>query len=62
MLMARVGIANPWGSQGEGVAWDANWRQTFAALDDALSSGNLKAVEAELSYTRLAPVDKVRFD
>jgi len=37
-LMRRVGIANPWGSHGEGMAWYANWQQTFAAVDPILSA------------------------
>ena len=35
-LMDRVGIKEPWGSQGEGLAYFYNWRQTFLRLDPIL--------------------------
>lgn len=55
-LMRIVGIPNPWGSQGEGLAWDANWRQTFVAVDPILTSGG-DDVRDRLSRIRLDPID-----
>lgn len=55
-LMRRVGIDNPWGSQGEGMAWYANWQQTFAALDPILSEMPANPEIAILGI-RLSPID-----
>ena len=55
-LMRRVGITNPWGSQGEGMAWYANWEQTFAALDPILSAMPENPDLAILGI-RLPPID-----
>lgn len=48
-LMKRVGITEPWGSQGEGLAYYANAQQTYAALDEALRSGDIAAVERRIA-------------
>ena len=55
-LMRRVGITNPWGSEGEGMAWYANWEQTFAAVDPILSATPTDP-EIALLGIRLAPID-----
>lgn len=55
-LMRRVGITNPWGSQGEGMAWYANWSQTFEAVDPILSA-HPDDPEAAIAHVRLYPID-----
>lgn len=55
-LMRHVGIPNPWGSQGEGMAWYANWQQTFAAVDPILSDQPTDPHIALLGI-RLSPID-----
>lgn len=55
-LMRRVGISNPWGSQGEGMAYYANWQQTFAALDPILSAMPTDPAAA-IGAVRLNPID-----
>lgn len=55
-LMRRVGINEPWGSQGEGSAWYANWQQTFSALDPILSEMP-ENPEIAILGIRLSPID-----
>lgn len=55
-LMRRVGIANPWGSHGEGMAWYANWQQTFEALDPILSDMPPDP-ESAIAHVRLTQIN-----
>ncbi len=60
-LMGRVGISQPWGSQGEGLAWASNWQRTFVRLDPIISKFSLSEVEEFLEfsnkYAPLKPID-----
>lgn len=47
-LMGRIGITNPWGSQGEGLAYYSNARLTIQLLGAALESGDVAVVEARI--------------
>jgi hypothetical protein len=44
-LMGWIGITNPWGSQGEGLAYFNNARMTFNLLDPTLSAGDVEEVK-----------------
>lgn len=48
-LMRRIGITNPWGTQGEGVTYYANARGTFYLLDPVLKTRSVHEVERFLS-------------
>ena len=57
-LMGLVGINNPWGSRGEGMAYYANWMQTFELLDPILIQGEVELVLAFLKKVKsLSPFD-----
>jgi hypothetical protein len=60
-LMELVGITNPLGSQGEGFVYYINATATVSALDEALASGDKKAVMWRIEEVRkLKPHDSER--
>ena len=43
--MVEIGIANPWGTFGEGVDYYANAHFAFQVFDEVLMSGDLEKVK-----------------
>jgi hypothetical protein len=60
-LMGLVGITEPWGSQGEGLAYAANWRQTFKLVDPILLDGSIDTAFEFFKTARPLKTMDVRF-
>jgi hypothetical protein len=59
-LMELVGITDPWGSGGEGLTYYMNAQATINALDEALSSGDKKALMWRIEEVKKKPHDSER--
>ena len=58
-LMSLVGITEPWGSQGEGLAYYANWQQTFKIVDPVLSTGDIEQFSVMVRHYETRPVSTI---